>query len=180
MKKTIYILIVAILSSCTAQKGDGVLLNPTLKPGLNYSSTVITENNSTIEYLGNQGIIDNLTEKGIEHPITSISSTVEIKNENWGKQRNGSYKLECSYDTVKTNLSGSITKLKDENNLIEKMEGARAFGSINNSKIKIDSIANLDDESLKATLEQSVSNMLGQIEFPYITDTLAISHSKKK
>lgn len=167
MNKVIYILIIACFTSCKAQKGDGVLLNPTLKPGLNYSSTVITENNSTIEYLGNQGVIDNLAKKGIEHPITSISSTVLKSSMRTGeKQQNGSYKLECSYDTVRTNLSGSITKLKDENNLIEKMEGAKAFGFINNNHIKIDSIVNLDDESLKATLEQSVSNMLGQIEFP--------------
>lgn len=167
MKKVIYILIVACFSSCKAQKGNGVLLNPTLKPSLNYSSIVITENNSTIEYLGNQGIIDNLTQKGIEYPITSISSTIMKSRMKTGeKEENGSYKLECSYDTVTTNLSGSITKLKDENSLIEKMEGAKAFGTINNNQIKIDSIINLDDESLKATLEQSVSNMLSQIKFP--------------
>jgi hypothetical protein len=82
-------------------------------------------------------------------------------------KQNGSYDLECTYDSVKTNLTGSITKLKDKNNLIEKMEGAKAYGSIiNESKIDIDSIVNLEDESLKATLEQNVSNMLGQIKYP--------------
>jgi hypothetical protein len=47
------------------------------------------------------------------------------------------------------------------------VEGAKAFGFINEKmKIEIDSIINLKDESLRSTLEQSLSNMLGQIEFP--------------
>lgn len=168
MKKLLFILFTLNYFSCKAQTREGIVLNPTLKPGVNYSTTVITENNSTIEYLGNQGIIDNLAAKGIEHPITSISSMIMKSRMKTGEiQQSGSFTLECSYDSVKTNLSGSITKLKDENKLIENMEGAKVFGTIDDRmNIEIDSIVNLKDESLRTTLEQSVSNMLGQIKFP--------------
>jgi hypothetical protein len=121
MIKVLYILIGLNYLSCHVETDAGIMLNPTLKPDLEYSSTVITENNSTIEYLGNQGIIDNLMAKGIEYPITSISSTVIKSRLQTGKRtQNGSFKLECSYDSVQTSLSGSITKLKKGNKRIEK------------------------------------------------------------
>ena len=154
--------------SCKAQTGEGVKLNPTIRPNLDYTTIVITENNSTIEYVGNQGIVDNLTAKGIEHPITSVSTTIMKSSMKTGKLLdNNSFSIESSFDSVSTNLIGSITKLKEDNKLIEKMEGARVYGFVSkNMKIEIDSIANLKDQSLKATLEQSVSNILSQIEFP--------------
>lgn len=168
MKQIIYILLAINFLSCKAQTSEGVKLNPTLKPNLEYKTIVITENNSTIEYLGNQGIIDNLIEKGIDYPITSISETVMESTMKTGKLlNNNSFSLECNYNSVSTDLKGSITKLKENNKLIEKMEGAIAYGFVaDNMNIKIDSIVNLKDESLKTTLEQSVSNMLGQINSP--------------
>ena len=154
--------------SCNMKNGEGIVLNPTLKPALRYYSTVITENISTIEYPGSQEMIDNLAAREIEHPITSISCTVMKSQIRTGEMRqDGSYSLECNYDSVKTDFSGSITKLKEENNLIDKLQGARAFGSVSkNKEIILDSIVNLEDESLRSTLEQSVSNMLGQIDMP--------------
>lgn len=167
MRTLIYILFIINFLSCKAQTNDCVKLSISLKPNLHYTTTIITKNNSTIEYLGNEDLVDNLISKGIDHPITSISTTTMKSNMKTGELTENSFTFETTYDSVSTELEGSISKLKERNKQIEKMQGAKLYGSVEGkTKIHVDSIVELKDETLKATLEQSVSSMLNQIKFP--------------
>lgn len=168
MNKLLNILFILSCISCKGQTNEGIIINPIIKPNFKYSTIVTTESNSTIEYSGNNGIIEELESKGIDYPITSLSTTIIKSTMKTGKPLSGNkFGILCSYDTVETKNEGSITKLKQEVKLIEKMQGAKAFGFVNeNHEIELDSITGISDESIKATIEQTLTTMLDIVEYP--------------
>lgn len=168
MKIIIYISFFLPLNSCKAQEKEGVLINPTLMPNMEYKTSVHTENNTIIEYVGNNAIIENLKSKGIEYPITSNSKNLIVSTMRTGIMNNNQeFIIKSTYDKVETELTGSITKLKEKNSSIEKLQGAQAYGKVlKDLKIEIDSIIGLKDESFRTTIEQGMKTILNQIDYP--------------
>lgn len=168
MKIIIYISFFFLFNSCNAQEKEGVLMNPTLMPNMEYITSVQTENNTIIEYVGNNALIENLKSKGIEYPITSNSKNLIVSTTRTGIMNNNQeFTIKSTYDKVETELKGSITKLKEKNSSIEKLQGAQAYGKVlKDLKIEIDSIVGLKDESLRTTIEQGMKTILNQIEYP--------------
>lgn len=151
-----------------AQKQDGILMKPTLLPNLIYQTTVLTENNTIIEYVDNDDIINNLKAKGIEYPITSNTRNLFESTMRTGQiNEQGQFTIKSTYDKVETELTGSIIKLKKTDSSIKKLQGARAYGKVDKEyNIEIDSITNLKDESFRTTIEQGMKAIINQIEYP--------------
>lgn len=154
--------------SCKAQKESGVLLDPTLVPNQTYKVIQSSEDITIIEYKGDDKFIEALEQKGIEHPISSNEKEIIVSSLKTGRiDANGEFTLTCFYENASSELTGSITKLKEPNQSIEKLKGAIAFGKVNSNKqIQVDSIIGLNDESLLETIKQSLSSLNDQIEYP--------------
>lgn len=150
----------------SAQSDEFVILNLKPKPNLDYTTTMITEMDSEIEYLGDQKFIDEMAKHGIENPMNMGSITTVKSNMKTGKLKDdNSFSLFCTYDSLTVTSTGIIAKLKNTKP-ITMMKGTQIYGSFQNDEMKIDSIVNLENDQLRTSLEQNMRNMFNQIKFP--------------
>lgn len=174
------LLFVLILISCKVYKRQGILFEPTIFSDKEYKMTLITEENSIIEYSGNQLLIDAIKEQGVEHPITSNKKTEIETKLTTGKLKGSKYSFRLNYDKVKSSHTGSIAKLNNPIKTIERLQGVGIYGWVDENKdIEIDSVINLQDETLRISIEQGMKNIMNQIEFPKETISIGESFSNK-
>lgn len=171
MIKLSQLIFLLMLIGCKIQHQTGVILNPSLLPNKEYETTVITENNQIIEYVGNKELINNLKSRGVDYPITSNSrSIIQSQLVTGAKDEKGNFSTKAIFKEASSELSGSIEKLEKKKDETSKLKGIIIYGWSNeNLQMKVDSIVGTDDENFRSVLKQSMENMFNQTNYP---DTL--------
>lgn len=159
-----------------AQEKTGILIEPILLPNKEFKKTIIIEEKLLMEYEDNEQIIKVLKSKGIEYPITSNKKKVIETTTITGKSNEEKYSVITTFDKEESEQNGSLSKLKETSKSVDKLKGLKVYGwVIINKNVIVDSIVGLKDESIKEVVEQSMKNILNQIEYPkkvlYVGDT---------
>jgi hypothetical protein len=144
--------------SVYAQTGKQVKLSHGYKPETTYKQILAQQHSTTIQYKGNEDVLNVLKEQGIQNPtVQNISSgyTTEVKT---GKSLDGkAFPLTITFLKVPQGFEkGGLTTAT-------KIYGHGEVGAFP----KIDSIASPEmSDKLKTTLLATIDGMLSQTKFP--------------
>ena len=155
MRKYLLILITLLCNYTYSQ--NSLNLKFTYKPEKNYNISMVQKSKNTIIYSGDEKILNELTNQGVENPTIMESTLTLDSNLKTGKLENKKFPIEILYKKAESS---------DGNEIIPK--GTIIYGSCQlDSMPKLESIVSKNmKEEVKAGMLEIVKTTFSQIKFP--------------
>lgn len=147
---------------------NGILMNPTIKPNAIYRTTMVTDNVSKVEYVGDEDVVEGIKSSGIEYPIITGTNNKIVTTSETGKLNlDGGYSMKSIYESIEESSRGNMPNRNASNGILKQLEGVQTFGSVDiEMNMTIDSIVGLQNEAFRSSIEQGMKAIVKQINYP--------------